>query len=560
MAPNVSTRTGDQPPAVGGVGADGVGAERRLARSGRPAPIPDPTRRWGTRPARAAGVAGEALVAVAAALLSVQLSRSVVVDPTDRAGQVSGVAGLDLRFVLLGLFVVGAVLIAGRFAGAARPLINQLACAAVAGLTTGLIAGGILLALRGTDWPLFANGGDSGQLLRWADSLVAGRPIPADYPPAVIHLIAWVAELTGDSTPRALRALQVGGTALFGPVGYLAWRLLLAPGWALAVTLIATLPLLEPYKPYTTVVLVVLVPVLIALLRELRGVADASWRRVALVGGATGVALGLLFLAYSGWFVWSGPGVLAAALALFPWRTAPARGAALLGLAGGGLVVVAAPHLLGILTAAGSVQDRFFYFDTAVDPAYFAMWRNDLPGDVGPWPPPGELAGVGVFVVLLVVGLGLGVALGGRRTPVITLCALLAGAFLLRFWFASQAFATGAVQLYPRTSAEILYCLLLLSLLAIRYGVEWTRDRLPAPERPARGLSPVAVTVGGLAAALLLGLSIGSSVADRYQPRNDGSVGLLAYVAQMVRQPDGTCPDYGPACAATTDELAARNR
>ena len=68
------------------------------------------------------------------------------------------------------------------------------------------------------------------------------------------------------------------------------------------------------------------------------------------------------------------------------------------------------------------------------------------------------------------------------------------------------------------------------------------------------------MTVGGLVAALLLGLSIGSSVADRYQPRNDGSVGLLAYVAQMVRQTDGTCPDYGPDCAATIDELTARNR
>ena len=68
------------------------------------------------------------------------------------------------------------------------------------------------------------------------------------------------------------------------------------------------------------------------------------------------------------------------------------------------------------------------------------------------------------------------------------------------------------------------------------------------------------MTVGGLCAALLLGLSIGSSVADRYQPRNDGSVGLLAYVAQKVRQPDGTCPDYGPGCAATTEELAARDR
>ena len=85
-------------------------------------------------------------------------------------------------------------------------------------MTTGLIAGGILLALRGTDWPLFANGGDSGQLMRWADDLLAGRPTPADYPPAIIHLIAWGSELTGESTAGTLRAVQVAGTALFGPV------------------------------------------------------------------------------------------------------------------------------------------------------------------------------------------------------------------------------------------------------------------------------------------------------------------------------------------------------
>jgi galactan 5-O-arabinofuranosyltransferase len=63
------------------------------------------------------------------------------------------------------------------------------------------------------------------------------------------------------------------------------------------------------------------------------------------------------------------------------------------------------------------VQDRYFYFDTSVEPAYIAMWRNDLPGDVGPWPPPGELAGVGVFTLLLVVGLGAAVALAGGGPP-----------------------------------------------------------------------------------------------------------------------------------------------
>ena len=129
----------------------------------------------------------EVIVSIGAAALSVQLSRAIVVDPLNRVGQVSGVAGLDVRYLLLALVVVGACLLAEWRGGPAWPVVRRCAYAAVAGLTTGLIAGGILLALRGTDWPLFANDGDSGQLMRWADSVIAGRPIPADYPPAIIH-------------------------------------------------------------------------------------------------------------------------------------------------------------------------------------------------------------------------------------------------------------------------------------------------------------------------------------------------------------------------------------
>jgi galactan 5-O-arabinofuranosyltransferase len=144
---------------------------------------------------------------------------------------------------------------------------------------------------------------------------------------------------------------------------------------------------------------------------------------------------------------------------------------------------------------------------------------------------------------------------------------LLAGAWLLRFWLASQMYATGAVQLYPRTSAEILYCLLLLTVVAVRYGLRWARDRLAVPDRRDNGrptevaaaVAGVPARVGLLCAALLLALSMGSAIADRYLPRNDGSVGLLAYVAQMVRQPDGRCPDYSrDTCAADPGELLRR--
>jgi hypothetical protein len=410
----------------------------------------------------------------------------------------------------------------------------------------------VLLALRGTAWPLFANWGDSGQLVRWADDILAGQGVPADYPPAVLHLIARWAELTGDSTAGALRTVQVVATALFGPLAYLSWRLVLAPVWALAATLVAAMPMLEPYKPYTTVVLVALVPVLIAFLRVLRRAEALTWTRVALVGLATGVGLGALFCLYSGWFLWSAPGALVAVLVVFPWRAAPLRGLALLGLAAAGLVAVAWPHLLGLLGAAGTVQDRYFYFDTAVEPAYIAMWRNDLPGDVGPWPPPGELAGVGLFTVLLVVGLGLAVAVAGRRTAVLALCALMAGAWVMRFWIASQMYATQTVQLYPRTTAQILFCLLLLAVFAALYGGRRVQEAWRARVVAGDGARPhpAAATIGALCAALLLALSMGSATADRYLPRNDGSVGLLAYVAQNVRQPDGSCPDFsGGSCA-----------
>ncbi len=497
--------------------------------------------------------AAEVVTSFGAAVLAVQLSHSIRVDPLDRVGQVSGLAGLGLRFVLAGLLVLALCAAVSRAGEGVRRTVERCACAAVAGLATGLVAGGILLALRGTDWPLFADRGDSGQLIRWVDDLLAGRGIPAEYPPAVLHVTAALAELTGTSTPEALRAVQVVGTAVFGPLAYLAWRLVLPAGWALAVALLAAFPLLEPYKPYTTVVLVALVPVLVVLLSTLRRAASLSWARIAVTGLGAGVALGVLFLVYSGWFVWSAPGAVVAAGLLLPWRRAALRGLALLGLASVGLTAVAFPHLVGLLSAAGDVQDRYFYFDTSVEPAYIAMWRNDLPGDTGPWPPPGELAGVGVFTLLLVVGLGAAIALAGRRTVVLTAALLVAGAWVLRFSFAAQMYETGSVQLYPRTTPQILFCLVVLSVLAVRAGLA----RLPRPSAASPSRTPV--VLGGLAAALLLALSMGSSLADRYLPRDDGSTALLAYVAQLVRQPDGTCPDFGAGCAADAAELLARD-
>ncbi|HET6257045.1 MAG TPA: hypothetical protein VFE39_00180, partial [Pseudonocardia sp.] len=164
-----------------GTFADEPGARPLEHVSAEPSPTSRPASTGGRAGLRRLAVrAGEAAAALGAAVVAVQLSRSIMVDPLDRVGQVSGVAGLDLRFVVLGLLVLAACAAATR-RPAAWAIVSRFACAAVAGLATGLVAGGILLALRGTQWPLYANWGDSGQLIRWADDLLAGRPVPADY-------------------------------------------------------------------------------------------------------------------------------------------------------------------------------------------------------------------------------------------------------------------------------------------------------------------------------------------------------------------------------------------
>ncbi|MDQ3887295.1 MAG: hypothetical protein M3308_09900 [Actinomycetota bacterium] len=521
--------------------------------SAQHAPSRSRARRWLTP-------LGEVVVAITAALVMVLLSHSIEVDPLDRIGQVSGVATAALHFTVLGLLVVVAVTVAARLhSHATFSVVYSLACAAVAGLSTGLIAGGLVVALRGTTWPLFANGGDAAQLAEWARHVMAGGSPPAIYPPAPIHLIAGWAELAGTTPSNALQVLQIIGTALFGPIAYLAWRLLLPPLWALIIGLVGALPLTDLYKPYVHVVLVALLPLVIAFLQALRNSPTLSWRRLSLYGVSFGAVVGLLFLTYSGWFLWSALGVIAATVIIFPWRTGALRGCALLGMATVTFVAVAGAQLLDVLRAAGTAEDSFFYFDTYVEPAYIAMWRNDLPGAPASWPPPGELAGVGLFSVLLVVGLGVAIALGSRHVAVITLTCCMASAWLMRFWLAAQMYETQMVQLYPRTTPQILYCLLMLSGFAAYFVARRLGSRAGTTPATADRWQPgSAVSLGVLCAVLLFSLFAGSSTADRYMPRNDDSAGLLAYVAQMVRQEDGTCPVYSrpDRCADDNGELA----
>jgi hypothetical protein len=496
--------------------------------------------------------AAEVVLALGAAAAMTWWSRSIDVNPLVRVGQVSGLASLQLRFAFLGLVLVAVtVLVANLWRSRhAVPMLTRLSCSVIAGLATGLTAGGVVLALRGTSLPLNALNGDSSVISKWAVSILQGHStLPNFYPPLPVHFLAGWASVSGQDVAFAFKDLQLIGTALYGPVAYLAWRLLLRPIPALAVGVVSALPLVYPYKPYENLVLIALIPVLAKLLVYLKTTPERSYRNLVLTGVAFGVVLGIAYLSYSGWFVWSAPGFMVAALILLPWRRAPLRALTFLAVTGVVLLGMCWRQIGALLHASSTVKDSYFYFDTATDPAYVAMWRGDMPGDVGLWPPPGELGGVGVFTVILCVGLAGALFLGLRNTIVITAACCLGGAWMLRFWFASQMYREQAVQLYPRTTMEILYLLLVLTVLAAYFGWERFREFYARIRTSANGISLPAkrvpsVLIGALCAFLLLFGSAGSATADRYLPRNDNSEGTLAWVGQTARMPNGKCSVY----------------
>ena len=97
--------------------------------------------------------------------------------PLDRLGQVSGLAALGLRVLVCGALGVGALVIAQRARGGVHlDRTTRIVCAMFAAVATTMIAGGILVALRGTPWGLNGRGGDAGALANWAVGLQHGEP------------------------------------------------------------------------------------------------------------------------------------------------------------------------------------------------------------------------------------------------------------------------------------------------------------------------------------------------------------------------------------------------
>ncbi|GAB7182562.1 hypothetical protein ATKI12_2393 [Kitasatospora sp. Ki12] len=511
---------------------------------------------------RVAQAGVEAGSGIVAALGFTWAGMAVDVNPMTRIGQVSGLAALQFRFLLA--FVLIAVIWWTAVRLGARALGLRIACGSLAGLATGLYAGGIAVALHGTPWPLNGNRGDAGQVQVWAVGLLEGKPISNVYPPIFPHLLAWWTETFNPGQPgAALKILTLLLVALAGPAVYLAWRLILPPLWALGVGVVAAYPIINAVKPYADVVLLVLIPLIARLMTSLLAAARRSPWTALLIGAGYGVLLAVLFLLYSGWFVWSAPGVFAALTitlvkAVRGGRPALWRALAVLGGATGAFLLLAGTYLVRLLSNSGT-PDTYMYFDTMIDPAYFAMWQGDMPGPAtaGFWPPPGELAGVGVFAIVLVVGLVIALWSGSDHPAVqVAACSVL-GVFALRYWFASHMERDNAVQLYPRTSAELLYCLLVLCGLA-----GYLLSRRVLARRASAGEAAGAAGVAGAAAvpgvrisgAVLCGLALvfsmaGSATIDKFMPADPSrnTWGQMAWNAHTQQTPGGTCPRFAPA-------------
>ncbi|MEU3458489.1 hypothetical protein ABZ721_00850 [Streptomyces sp. NPDC006733] len=510
---------------------------------------------------RLAMIAAEFAVAIGAALAFARWSTTIAVNPMTRIGQVSGLAALQFRLIAVALPLL-ALVVWSVFRASPRVhrIVLRLVCAAVAGLATGMTAGGQVVALRGTPWPLNGQSGDNGRLEAWATQIQHTGHMVNIYPPVLPHLTAFWADHFVDNhqTAFALKWILIISIALTGPAAYLAWRMFLRPLPALGVGMLAGIPSVVVYKPYSPLVLVVLIPLLAKLLQLMRNAPRRPYPAVAWRGAAVGAMLGILFIVYSGWHVWSAPGILLAIVGLFPWRSGRdgmLRAGAFLGSALLAFLIIGGKYGYMLLSAADSTKDRFCSTLTLVDPGYIAMTpfytRNgNLPGM---WPPPGELGGVGVFTALMMVGVAVALTVGLRRSAVIGVVACFGSAWAIRFFFASHMERDQAVQLFPRTYQTLLYCGLALFGLACVLTGERVKERLaaiPALQSPASSRNAGRyAAVGVLAATVVLTGMAASAQSDPFFPENPKGVstmGRLAYQAHRLAKPDGTCSKFAP--------------
>ncbi|MFF5971383.1 hypothetical protein ACFY7C_07615 [Streptomyces sp. NPDC012769] len=486
---------------------------------------------------------------MAAALGFTVWGLSVDNSPITRVGQVSGLSNLQLRFAVLTLVIVAVVGWATvRATPRVRRLTVRLGAAAVAGLGTGFLGAGQVFALRGTPWPLNGPFGDNNRILGWAEEVLHSGAMDGFYPPAVPYVIGYVAKagFFGGEPALAFKWVFIAFVALTGPAAYLLWRMCLKPLPALALGLLPALQQTLPHKPYSPLVLVLLLPLIAKLLLWLRASPRFSPRGTVLRGGFLGLLFGLLFLVYSGWHLWSLPGVLIAVLFFYPWHTGRLRGLLFLGSSLLGFLLVAGVYLR-VLLGATSTRDQWCSGYTLTEPAYIGT--TPLSGlawdEPGEYPGFGEFSGLHMYAVIVLIGLGFAVALGLRKAVVVAPLACFGSAWLIRFFLAGRMEADQQVQLFPRTMIQIQVTLTALTVLACVLAAQRLVPllrRLRAGDGEERRFT----AVGVLLAMALAGGMIGSFFSNQYLPTHPDEklAGTLAWRSHQFLKPNGDCPKY----------------
>ncbi|MEY9887279.1 hypothetical protein ABIA31_000908 [Catenulispora sp. MAP5-51] len=525
----------------------------------------------------------EAAVAFAAAAWMLVSTKTIkVFAPLDRVSQVSGLAALQFRFLVPALALVVFLLLARR-SEKYRLLASRTAFAALPGFTSGFLAAGVSLALRGANLPLNGTAGDAGDMERWAIMLQHGQMTHPGYPPLYPRIVWFVAKFSHNNVFLGLKHTEILTTAVLGPLTYLAWRFVVSRPWACVLALVFVPTLAEPYKAYEPLVLAVIIPIVIAFLRYLQTSPAKGLVHLAIAGLAWGLLVGEIFILFAGPFYWAAFGVCLGAAVMFPWRTGWRHGATLLGATVVGFLIPSYHLIDGLLHEA---PDPYFFFGTSVDPAYTFVYLTDQPGNAirnGTWPPTGELGGVGVFGVIVLVLTGVAIWLGMRRTPVLLTAGLLTGGWLMRFYLASHEYRDQLVRYWPRTTTFSLYCFLILAVFAVKLIGERAQEflaehqqltasvreqaaaakakpeteaaaqesdaetdtrteaeaeaRVPAQRGRRTGgrvAAPFQTGMVGLAFALTLFTGMSASAAtDKIMPKNDGSEGQLAWHAHF---------------------------
>ena len=479
--------------------------------------------------------------------------------PGERPGGGAVPPGRRRTRVIVIAAIVWALLQGSARESPALELTQRLVCAALAGLSTGALAGGVIVALHGTPYGLNGLGGDVGQLSIWAQDVLNGRGLPVTYPPLPAYALAGLSKLTGQPVGYAIKSFQIVGVAAVGPLAYLAWRLVLTPVWALVIGVTAALPLIDPYKTYPNTVLIVLVPVLVKAVLCLRTAARRGYWWAVLVGLVLGLGLGVLFEYYFGWFLWSGPGLVAAIALLFPWRERSAwlRAAVLVVIACGAFFAVAHWSLVRPADPGHRNQGHVLLFRHDGPPHLLQpLVRRPRPAEPGRLAAAWRAGGVDMFTVLLFVGLAVALMLGHRRADVVLISLLVASTWLIRFYLAERMFSTQTVQLYPRTNVQILYGLLLATGLALMLAVRSAGRVWPAIRLRYR-TGAIAGVLGGV---LLLHASMVDATANSIMPKNDTGNGQLAYRAHTSYLINGRVQGVHEASQAGTRARRCRCR